>query len=279
MVTIDDLAIEIVNAKEQLKSVNNTINKDRKILSELEEKIKKKEEEIKGLENEIKERKDEVASLEKTKEKSEGEYGKIRDGLKNEINKLAETKKKDEEKYQIILDELQNDVKVLKNRKEELSLMLKNLEAEVKKVKMDRDNEIGNKEMEIKEVQEKLDGFHLLFDEQDAKYRKIAREMEDMNKKMEEKDELSAMCDKLERDIDKKNEKLAEIKEEIKEEEWRIVAIREDIDRLIGEREDLEKEMEWYIKKRLDLKERGDKLDAKEKYLRKRFEEAGIKFD
>ena len=30
MVTIDDLAIEIVNAKEQLKSVNNTINKDRK---------------------------------------------------------------------------------------------------------------------------------------------------------------------------------------------------------------------------------------------------------
>lgn len=37
-------------------------------------------------------------------------------------------------------------------------------------------------------------------------------------------------------------------------------------------------EIAEYVKKKLELKDRKDALDEKEKYLRKRFEEAGIQF-
>ena len=94
MATIDDLAIEMVNAKEQLKSINNTINKDRKILSDLEKKIEEKNKEINDLDELMVQKKDEIASLDSGKEKIEKEYGAIRDGLKAEINKLSASKKK-----------------------------------------------------------------------------------------------------------------------------------------------------------------------------------------
>jgi chromosome segregation ATPase len=194
MTTIDDLAIEMVNAKEQLKSINNTINKDRKIVSDLEKGIEEKNKEIKKLEKEIEEKNDEIASLDSTKNKAEEEYGAIRDNLKAEIKKLNESKKKDEEKYQIMVEELSNDVKVLTNRKQELKLTINDLEDEIRKTRADRDNEVALKDREIKEVKEKLDNFNLLFDEQDGKYRKTAREIEDMNKKLEEKDGLIAEC-------------------------------------------------------------------------------------
>lgn len=74
MATIDELAIEMVNAKEQLKSINNTINKDRKIVSDLEKGIEEKNKEIKKLEKEIEGKNDEIASLDSTKKKAEEEY-------------------------------------------------------------------------------------------------------------------------------------------------------------------------------------------------------------
>lgn len=279
MATIDELALEVVNAREQIKSINNTINKDRKILAGLEDDIKVKENKIKELEKEIEEKNDEIASLDSTKNKAEEEFWAIRDNLKAEINKLAESKKKDEEKYQVVLDELQNDVKVLKNRKEELKLSLNNLEEEIRKTRADRDNEVALKDREIKEVQEKLDNFNLLFDEQDALYRKTNREIEDMNRRLEEKDKIYAECDKLERVIDEKNKTLVWLRLEINNEEQNLSIIREEIERLNKEKEEGAKEVEGYVKKKLELKERDDKLNAKEKYLRKRFEEAGIKFD
>ena len=49
MATIDDLAIEMVNAREQLKSINNTINKDRKVLSDIEKNIEDKNNELEDL--------------------------------------------------------------------------------------------------------------------------------------------------------------------------------------------------------------------------------------
>jgi len=278
MATIDDLAIEMVNAKEQLKSINNTINKDRKIVSDLEKGIEEKNKEIKELEKEIKEKNDEIASLDSTKNKAEEEYGAIRDNLKAEIKKLNESKKKDEEKYQIMVEELSNDVKVLTNRKQELKRDINDLEDEIRKARADRDNEVALKDREIKEVKEKLDGFNLLFDEQDGLYRKTAREIEDMNKKLEEKDELIAECWKLDRNIEEKTKRLVEVRDEIIGEEDRLMELRNEINELENRKMEEENEIADYVKKKLELKDRKDALDEKERYLRKRFEEAGIQF-
>ena len=278
MATIDELAIEMVNAKEQLKSVNNTINKDRKILADIEKGIEEKNKEIGELEKKIKEKNDEIASLDNTKVKAEKDYWEIRDNLKAEIKKLSENKKKDEEKYQIMVEELSNDVKVLTNRKEELRLSINGMEDEIRKIKADKDNEIALRDREVREVKEKLDSFNLLFDEQDGLYRKTAREIEDMNKKLEEKDELNNECEKLERDIEGKNKKLVEIRDEIIDEEDRLEELRREINDLENQKMDVAEEVADYVKKKLELKDRKDALDSKEKYLRKRFEEAGIQF-
>lgn len=278
MATIDDLAIEMVNAKEQLKSINNTINKDRKIVSDLEKGIEEKNKEIKKLEKEIEEKNDEIASLDSTKNKAEEEYGAIRDNLKAEIKKLNESKKKDEEKYQIMVEELSNDVKVLTNRKQELKLTIEGLEDEIRKTRADKDNEVALKDREIKEVKEKLDSFNLLFDEQDGLYRKTAREIEDMNKKLEEKDGLIAECWKLDRSIEEKTKRLVEVRDEIIGEEDRLMELRNEINELENRKMEEENEIADYVKKKLELKDRKDALDNRERYLRKRFEEAGIDF-
>ena len=244
MATIDDLAIEMVNAKEQLKSINNTINKDRKILSVLEKKIEEKNKEINDLDELMVQKKDEIASLDSGKEKIEKEYGAIRDGLKAEINKLSASKKKDEEKYQVMLDELNNDVKVLTNRRGELKLAIEGLEDEIRKIKADKDNEIALRDREIKEVKEKLDGFNLLFDEQDGIYRKTAREIEDMNKELEKKDELDAKIKELERDCEEKDKRLVELRGELDEVMKHIEDIRKEIEWLGEEKKKGEKELE-----------------------------------
>jgi Skp family chaperone for outer membrane proteins len=46
----------------------------------------------------------------------------------------------------------------------------------------------------IEEKREALNNLNLLFDAQNESYTKINREMEDMNKKLEEKDELINEC-------------------------------------------------------------------------------------
>ena len=100
-----------------------------------------------------------------------------------------------------------------------------------------------------------------------------------MNKKLEEKDELDIKCKKLEGDIEKKNKELVGIKEEIDKALDELKGVKSEIEDMWKERESLEVEVDGYVKKKLELKDRKDKLDAQEKYLRKRFEEAGIKFD
>jgi chromosome segregation ATPase len=61
------------------------------------------------------------------------------------------------------------------------------------------------------------------------------------------------------------NEELSNAKSELKE--------------LEKQKEAVEKEVSDYVKKKIDIKNRNDALDAKEKYLRKKFEEAWVKFD
>ena len=127
-------------------------------------------------------------------------------------------------------------------------------------------------------MQEKLDSFNLLFDQQDVKYNKVNREIEEMEKKAAEKVELDKECTKLEKCIDKQNKKLVEMRDEIIAEEDKLAEIRNEIAQLEKDKMEVAAEVADYVKQKLDLKDRKDALDAKEKYLRKRFEEAGIAF-
>ena len=278
MATIDDLAIEMVNAKEQLKSINTAIWKDRNLLKELDAEIEAKKAEKAEAEKELAQKKDEVASFDVLKEKVEKEYWDIAGNLKAEIKKLSENKKKDEEKYQISIDELSNDVRVLSNRKSELNRDIADLEDEKRKAVIAKEEWIAERDLAIKGVQEKLDSFNLLFDQQDAKYSKVNREIEEMEKKAAEKVELDNECSKLERNIDKHNKRLVEIRDNIIAEEDKLEEIRKEIKDLEAQKIELANELADYVKQKLDIKDRKDKLDAKEKYLRKRFEEAGIEF-
>ena len=278
MATIDDLAIEMVNAKEQLKSINTAIWKDRTLLKELDADIEAKKAEQAEAEKELQQKKDEVASFEVLKEKVEKEYWDIAGNLKAEIKKLSENKKKDEEKYQISIEELSNNVRVLSNRKTELNRDIADLEDEKRKANIAKEEWIAERDLKIKEVQEKLDGFNLLFDQQNVKYNKVNREIEEMERKAEEKVALNNECTKLEKSIDKWNKKIAEIRDTIIAEEDKLEEIRKEIKDMEAQKMELANELADYVKQKLDIKDRKDKLDAKEKYLRKRFEEAGIEF-
>lgn len=278
MATIDDLAIEMVNAKEQLKSINTSIWRDRTVLKELDASIETKKAEEKAVEEELAQKKDEVASFDVLKEKIEKEYWEIRDNLKAEIKKLSENKKKDEEKYQISIEELSNDVRVLSNRKSELNRDIADLEDEKRKANIAKEEGIAERDLAIKEVQEKLNSFTLLFDQQNGKYNKLNRELEEMEKQVAEKDNISKEITKLEKDYDKQAKKLAWLRDEIIWEENKLVEIREEIKGLENQKMEVAAEVADYVKQKLDIKDRKDALDAKEKYLRKRFEEAGIAF-
>ena len=58
----------------------------------------------------------------------------------------------------------------------------------------------------------------------------------------------------------------------------RLEEIRREINDLENQKMDVAEEVADYVKKKLELKDRKDALDSKEKYLRKRFEEAWIQF-
>jgi chromosome segregation ATPase len=99
-----------------------------------------------------------------------------------------------------------------------------------------------------------------------------------MEKKAAEKVELDKECTKLEKSIDKYNKKYAEVRDNIIAEEDKLEEIRNEIKDMEAQKIELANELADYVKQKLDIKDRKDKLDAKEKYLRKRFEEAGIDF-
>lgn len=278
MTTIDDLTIEMVNAKEQLKNINTAIWKDRTLLKELDDEIKARKKEKAEAEKELAQKKDEVASFDVLKEKIEKEYWEIRDNLKAEIKKLSENKKKDETSYKISIEGLSNDVSVYSNRKSELIRDIADLEDEKRKANIAKEEGIAERDLKIKEMQEKLDSIVLAFDQQNAKYNRVNREIEEMELKAAEKESLDNECTKLEKSIDKKNKELAGVRDEIIAEEDKLVEIRNELKDLEAQKIELANELADYVKQKLELKDKKDALENKERYLRKRFEEAGIQF-
>ena len=63
MTKVDDLVVEVIAAKEQLKNINTTINRDRWIITELENEIKDKENKLLSLNNELEAKEWEVESF------------------------------------------------------------------------------------------------------------------------------------------------------------------------------------------------------------------------
>lgn len=278
MTTVDELAIEVINAKEQLKNINNTINRDRAVAKELEEDIKEK----KWVQKELYDKLDSIASeidnAEANKKAAEKEYWAVRDNLKEEIKKLSESKKKDEEKYHISISELSNEVNVLKARKSELNNEIADLESEWRKARVLKEETIARCELEIKEVKEKLDWFKLEFDNQNTKYNAKEREIEEMEERLAEKDKLEKEIKKAQKKLEDEYANIENANQEKVNILTQLTDAKNELKEMERQREALAKELEWYVKEKLDIKERKDALDAKEKYLRKRYEEAWIKF-
>jgi hypothetical protein len=78
----------------------------------------------------------------------------------------------------------------------------------------------------------------------------------------------------LDRNIEEKNKKLVEIREEMIKMEDSLVEIRKEISELESKKMEEANEVADYVKKKIELKDKKDQLELKEKYLRKRFEEA-----
>lgn len=279
MAKVEDLANELVLAKEQLMNINNTINRDRGVLEDLKKEIKQTEELKKLAEDKLQELTDEVESLYATKKSAEKEYWEVRDNLKAEIKKLSDSKKKDEEKYHISISELSNDVKVLEARKESLDKAIadnnKALDEQLKKIEA----EIWVKEADCKKVDDKLNEYNVKFAEQKGKYDKVANEIKAMEERLEEKAKIEKSIAKLAK---QQEEEFARV-QELMMDKWdlmeEISSAKSELKDLNKQKEAVEKEVADYVKKKIDIKNRNDALDAKEKYLRKKFEEAWVKFD
>ena len=278
MTTVDELAIEVINAKEQLKNINNTINRDRAVVKELEEDIKAKKAEQKELSKKLDEIASEIDNAEANKKSAENEYWTVRDNLKAEIKKLSDSKKRDEEKYHITVSELSNEVNVLKRRKSDLNNEIADLEAEWRKARIAKEDTIARCDLEIKDIKEKLDWFKLEFDNQNTRFNAKEREIAEMEARLEEKENLEKAIKKIEKKLWDLEEKCASKEADIREAQSNLDDIKSEIKLMDEQRATLAKELEWYVKEKLDIKERKDTLDAKEKYLRKRYEEAWIKF-
>jgi chromosome segregation ATPase len=74
MAKVEEIADEIIIAKEQLMNINNTINRDRGVLSDLNKKIAQNKELYELAEKKLAEITDEVSSLHANKDAVEKEY-------------------------------------------------------------------------------------------------------------------------------------------------------------------------------------------------------------
>ena len=279
MAKVEDMANELVLAKEQLKNINATINRDKEVLAGIQKEIDVKKWLAEEADAKINELVDQIASLNATKESIEKEYWALRDNLKAEIKKLSDSKKKDEEKYHITVSELSNDVKVLWARKTNLEGAIADLEKELEEEKGKKDAEIWYKEAELKKVQDKISDFNVTLAEQQAEFDKTANAIKEFEDRLAEKDKVEKSIAKLVKQQEEEYQRVQELimdKWDVKEE---ISAAKSELKELIKQKEEVEKEVADYVKKKIDIKTRNDALDAKEKYLRKKFEEAWVKFD
>ena len=71
MSTVDELVVEVINAKDQLKAINATINRDREVAKELENDIVSKKKELADIEKELVVKNDEIAGITVSKDKIE----------------------------------------------------------------------------------------------------------------------------------------------------------------------------------------------------------------
>jgi len=279
MAKVEDMANELVLAKEQLKNINATINRDKEVLAGIEKEIKVKEWLCKEADAKIGELTDQIASINANKESAEKEYWAVRDNLKAEIKKLSDSKKKDEEKYHISISELSNDVKVYSERKSELLNSIGDLEKELRESKDKANSEMAAKENEIRKVQGELDDIKVALLWQKSAYDKTANEIKAMEEKLAENAKLDKAIEKAKKNLEEEMARIEDAKAEKAEIEKSVKSNKALIKEMEKLNENLAKENENYVKQKIDIKERNDKLDAREKYLRKRFEEAWVKFD
>ena len=269
---------ELKEARGKLKDINVAINRDTDVLKKLGDEIKEKENKILWLNNEIEAKSWELDAIKNLVDLAEEDFGKDKEKKKEEINKLVDKRKKEEEKCDMIIGELKNDIKVLEGRKEWLNNEIIDMEKDLKKALADKDNEINSKENEIIKLNDKINEVKLKYEDEENKYNRKLRDVKELEEKMEELNEVEEKIEKCEEVIEWKMQELNETKECVLWYQEKKKMIENEIKDLESNKIKLEKECENYVKMKMEIKERKDELDAREKYIRKRYEEAWIKF-
>lgn len=279
MSDIENLWKEYINAKEQLKSINVTINRDRKIVEDLDNEIKDKENKILSLNNEIEAKQWELDNFGAMVEDVEKSYGEVRDGLKDEIKKLWEKKKNEEMKYKVGIEELKNDINVLTWKRDELKKEIDDMWVEKRENIKNMDMELSSKEDEINKIEWKINDKLVKLEWIENKYNEKNKEVKEMEKRLKDKEKLEEDIEWLEKLILEKWWVLKWLNEEIENIKKLMNSMIEEKEWVEKEKKKAEKEVEWYVKMKMDLKIRKDNLDLREKAIRKKYEEAWLKYE
>lgn len=279
MTNIDELGAEITAAKNKLKEINTTINRDRWVVEDLEKEIKEKENKILSLNNEIEAKMGELEWVEALVDNLSKDYGEKRDELKWEVKKLGEKMKKDLEKYDSKIEELSNDVKILEEKRNSLKEELRDLEDQKRKELKDKDEEIYGKENDIKKLNDKLTDIKVKYDGQKSLYDKKTKEIKEMNDELKQLDEIEENIERAEKTAEAKEKILKDINENIRLSNEHKNTLTQEIRELEAKKAQLERDCEGFVKMKMDIRDRNERLEAREKAIKKKYEEAGIKWE
>ena len=250
---------KMVNAREQMNSYEKQISKYEKKIVQLKKEIEEKKKEmerIKGL-------KDEVDK--KISEASSGEMGELKkriDDLKIQAAKIRthierneETIEENEKKVSVLKKELKRVNEDLRKRAQELN--------ELKKSKNEKEEIYNKKGKELEDMESKIKDSNVRFREISEKIEKMGEEIEKKrdayNSKIVEENKIKERLNSLLREIAKLEEEENDVREGIKDAEWRISQYKN-----VGKN---------YEKKKKALAERYEELKKRRVELQKDLEE------
>ncbi len=257
---------KMVNTRSQIDSYNRQIEKYERKIEELQKEIEEKNkalEEVKALKDEVDRR------IEKETSGSVGEIKRKVDGLKIEAAKIRTHIERNEDAMKENASKIKNLKKELKDLKEEM----KKKEKDFRKIMEEKEN----KEKIYEEKKKKLEEMEFRIKESNVRFRELSEKIEELSKKIEEKrkDYNSKMVEEnrikerinyLAREIAKLEEEEKNIREGIRDADWRISQFK-------NESKSVEKKRKALSERYHELKRRRSEIEKELENLRKEITE------
>lgn len=275
-VKVDNLWLS--KPQEDLKQVNEAINRDRLILEWVQKNIDdaKKEEDV--LLNKIELLKSTISDKDNIIKKKDIEYNWLIDVLRNKKNTLE-----NEVMY------LENNILLLKQNIESIS---KDQSQKISKLEKDFNNKKEELESNISKLENKKIGIEseiveLWTQKDNLAFTNIKLEWKnkELGYSIESKKEIEWNLNNLKKDYDWLKETINNLKSETNSKNKEIKDIEKDIVKkskekevIIKEIEELESTKQEYVRQRLQITKDKEDLDSRENYIRARYEEAGLSY-